>query len=175
MYYKTFDTDRLHLRPCRESDAPFVLQLLNSPKWLEHIGDRNVHTEDDARNYICERMLPHLERLGFGNYVVVRKDDGTTVGTCSLYQREGLDGVDIGYALLPQHEGQGYIIEAAHRLMEAAFDDFCFTALYGITTHTNLASQRVLEKLGMQWIENIRMPDDPEELRLYKVVPGSTF
>jgi len=167
--YKTFETERLLIRPTTEEDAPFILALLNTPNWLKHIGDRQMHTVEDACNYIKMKMLPQLERLGFGNYTIIRKSDGIKIGTCGLFDREGLDGVDIGYALLPEYERQGYVIEAAERIKKAAFEDFCFTVLYAITTHDNVASQRVLEKLGMHWEKTVHIPNDPEELRLYQL------
>lgn len=60
-------------------------------------------------------MRPQFERLGFGNYIMIRKSDGIKLGSCGLYDREGLDGIDIGYALMPQFERQGYAIEAASK------------------------------------------------------------
>jgi len=169
MKYKTFETDRLFLRPTTVGDAAFIRNLLNTPNWLKHIGDRNVHTTEEACNYIQEKMLTQLERLGFSNYTMIRKSDQAKIGTCGLFDREGLNGVDIGYALLPEYEKQGYAFEAASRLKEAAFDDFLFTVLYAITTNDNVASQRILEKLGMQYRTTVHIPNDPEELRLYQL------
>ncbi len=50
---------------------------------------------------------------GFGLWVMVRTDDGALLGMSGLIKRAGLDDVDLGYALLPQFEGQGYASEAA--------------------------------------------------------------
>ncbi|MBL7750575.1 MAG: hypothetical protein JNN29_04285, partial [Chitinophagaceae bacterium] len=67
MNYKTFETDRLIIRPTVEEDAAFILELLNTPKWIQFVGDRKVHTEADAQNYIRIKMMPQLERLGYSN------------------------------------------------------------------------------------------------------------
>ena len=64
--YKTFETERLLIRPVEEEDAEFVLELLNTPKFLELIGDREVRDIDQAKQYIRKKMLPQLYRLGFG-------------------------------------------------------------------------------------------------------------
>jgi ribosomal-protein-alanine N-acetyltransferase len=98
-----------------------------------------------------------------------RKEDQHKIGTCGLYDREGLAGVDIGFALLPDYEGQGYAFEAAHRLQELAFSEFGLSSIQAITTKDNLASQRLLEKLGLQRTGTTRIPNDPEELWLYKI------
>ena len=43
-----------------------------------------------------EKMINHYEVHGFGNYLMTRKSDGQKVGCISLYNREDVDGVDIG-------------------------------------------------------------------------------
>lgn len=167
--HKTFETERLLLRPTSEEDAAFILELLNSPKWLRYIGDRNVQTVESAREYIRERMLPQLQKLGYSNYTVIRKSDGVKMGTCGLYDREGLEGIDLGYAFLPEHERQGYALESARLLTHAAFEEFGIRELFAITTEENRSSRNLLEKLGMKPDGPISIPGDDEELLLYRL------
>ncbi len=167
MHYKTFETERLYIRPTLEVDAEFILEILNTPKFHQYIGDRKVRTTDDARAYIQTRMLPQLERLGYANYTLITKVDQQKVGTCGLFDREGLEGVDIGFAFLPQFERKGYAFEAAQRIKQAAFEDFGLTQICGITTRENTSSQRLLEKLGLACTGTTYLPDDDEELLLY--------
>jgi len=166
--YRHFETERLILRPSGLEDADLVLELLNTPKWLQFIGDRNVKTLEEARSYIETRMLPQLERLGYSNYTLVRKSDGTLIGTCGLYDREGLEGIDIGFALLPQFEGRGYGFEAAERIKKVAFEDFAIEQLQGITTKENIVSQKLLKKLGFNLVGTTRLPNEKEDLFLFK-------
>ena len=70
-----FETDRLLLRPTLVEDAEFILRLMNTPKWLKYIGDRQVRSVPDAEKYIKTKMQPQLDRLGFSNYTVIRKSD----------------------------------------------------------------------------------------------------
>ncbi len=165
--YKTFETERLLLRPTCEEDADFVLTLLNSPKWLKFIGDRNVYSVAAAKSYIKEKMIPQLERLGYSNYTVIRKSDLAKIGTCGLYDRKGLEGVDIGFAFLPAYERQGYGFESANKIKEAGLHIFGIKKLSGITAKKNIASQKLLEKLGFHFREFVTLPDDDEELLLY--------
>ena len=93
LMYKTFETERLILRPTTVDDAKMILDLLNSPKWIQNIGDRNVNNLDEAKAYIEAKIKPQLRRLGYSNYTLIRKSDNQKVGSCGLYDREGLEGV----------------------------------------------------------------------------------
>lgn len=164
-----FETERLILRASSDADAEFVFELLNSPKWLQFIGDRNVTSIESAKKYIQTKMLPQMESLGFGNYTIIRKLDNKKIGSCGLYNREGLDGIDIGFAFLPQFEKMGYAFEAANHLKNLAFENFGLKKLSAITTKDNFDSQKLLEKLGLKFCETISLPNDPEELMLFKI------
>ena len=165
--FKTFETERLILRPTTEQDAEFVLRLMNSPKWLKYIGDRKVRTLEAAQAYIRDKVTPQLERLGFANYTVIIKEYQEKIGTCGLYAREGVDGIDIGFAFLPDFEGKGYAFESANRIKTAAFEEFGLNEFSAYTTMDNFSSQRLLEKLGLSKIGTTWLPNDKEELLHY--------
>ena len=167
--YLSFETERLLLIPTNENDAEFVFVLLNTPKWLKYIGDRKVYSVDDAKKYIKTRMISQLDKLGFCNYTVIRKSDKAKMGLCGLYNRDGLDGIDIGFAFLSEYEGKGYAFEAAKRIKEAALKEFNLECINAITTKYNLASQKLIEKLGLKFIQTITLPNDAEELLLYRI------
>lgn len=171
--YKTYQTSRLFLKPTSEEDAEFILKLMNTPKWLKNIGDRNVKSEEDARIYIKNKMLQQLLKLGYSNYTMILKSDKTKIGTCGLYNREGLNGIDIGFSLLPNFEKQGYAFEAASKIKDLAFNTFNIKTIKAITTKDNLASQKLLEKLGLENIGTTTIPNDDEELLLYSLTNPS--
>ncbi len=167
--YKHFETERLILQPTTSADAEFIFELVNTPKWLANIGDRNVKSVEDAKTYIKERMTPQLEKLGYGNYTLIRKVDNRKIGTCGLYNREGLEGIDIGFALLPDFENLGYGYESAAKLVEVGINEFQIKRISAITTKENIASQKLIEKLGLKYVNIIKIPDDEEELLLYSL------
>lgn len=166
--YTQFETDRLYLKATSEEDAPFILALLNMPKWKKFIGDRNVYTVEEARAYIAERMTPQLERLGFSNYTVIRKSDNAKMGTCGLYDREGLTGLDIGFAFLPDYEGQGYAFESSEKMMTSARDLFGVKELKAITSQENISSQKLLKSLGFHLDGTTTLQEGEEELLLFR-------
>ncbi len=165
----TYETERLIIRPTTVDDAPFIREVMNTEGWLKNIGDRKVYTNEDAVNYIKEKMRPQQERLGYSNNTVIRKSDLTKMGSCGLYDREGLEGVDIGFAFLPEYGGQGYAFEAANKIKELAFGPFGLSIISGITIEANIPSRKLLEKLGLKFIKYMHLPNDPEELMFYQI------
>lgn len=165
----SYKTKRLYLRPTSREDASFIYELLNTPKWLQYIGDRNIFSIDVAERYIVEKMLPQLDRLGFSNNTVIRKSDDAKIGTCGLYDRKGVEGYDIGFAFLPQYEKQGYAYEAASRMIVFAQEDLKVKKLAGITARENLASQKLLKKLGFSFSHEITLPGEEETILLFEL------
>lgn len=168
MNYKSFETERLILRPTQTEDALFILELLNSPKWIKYIGDRNLKTIDDAKSYIETKMIYQLKRLGFANYTVLLKSNNTKIGTCGLYDREDFEDIDIGFAFLPKYEKKGYAYEAASKIKDAAISEFGINCITAMTTKDNYSSQKLIEKLGLKLSGTTKFPDENEELLVYK-------
>jgi ribosomal-protein-alanine N-acetyltransferase len=115
-------------------------------------------------------MTPQIKKLGYGNYTIVRKSDGEKIGSCGLYDRDGVDGIDIGFAFLPEYEKMGYAYESTSKLAETAFNDFKLNQISGITSKRNTGSQNLLLKLGLKLEGNIKLPNNNEEILLYKLV-----
>ena len=162
-----FETERLIIRPTSMEDGNFILELLNTPKWKQFIGDRQVHNKKDAENYIATKMLPHLKKYGYANNTVIRKADAVKVGTCGLYNREGIKGVDIGFAFLPQYEGNGYAFEATNGLTNIAFSKFLIPKLNAYTMEENSSSRKLLEKLNFKLIGEKVFPNETIALLMY--------
>ena len=110
--HKSFQSERLIIRPTLEEDADLIFQLMNSPKFIKYIGDRQLYSVEDAEKYIQDKMLPQLYSHGYSNYSLINKKNSAKIGICGLYDREGLDGIDIGFGILPEFEGLGYAFES---------------------------------------------------------------
>ncbi|WP_411286534.1 GNAT family N-acetyltransferase [Phenylobacterium sp.] len=152
------ETDRLALREATESDAPFVLELLNERGFIENIADRGVRTLGQARAYIAERIVGSYEANGFGMWLTWEKDTGQPVGLAGLVRREGLDDPDIGYAFVERAWGRGLAQEAAAAVLRHACGTLGIEKLTAITTPENRASMAVLEKIGMKFARMIQLP-----------------
>ena len=162
-------TDRLNLRLASMEDAPFFLELYNTPTFIQFIGDKNLRSLEDARSYVQNRFLPQIERLGYGNYLIIRKEDGAKIGSVGIFEREGLDVQDIGFSFLEEFQGKGYGYEAASKLLETAFTDFGCSKISAITSKENIAPQSLIQKLGLKYLKTVQLPDDPEELLYYEI------
>jgi [ribosomal protein S5]-alanine N-acetyltransferase len=152
------ETERLVLREVDAADAAFVLELLNSAGFVENIGDRGVRTLDQARAYIREKIAAGYAEHGFGMWAVVPKGETAPVGLAGLVKREVLPHVDVGYAFLEGAWGRGYAEEAARGVLEHARERLGLTTIVAITTPENRASQRVLEKVGLRYVDTIDLP-----------------
>ena len=152
------ETERLSLREVELTDAPFMLELLNSPGFLENIGDRGVRDEDQARAYIEERVLGSYRDHGFGMWLAVQMADGAPVGLAGLVRREGLETPDVGYAFIQKVWGRGYAQEAAAAVLAHAQGPMGIPKLAAITTPENFASMAVLRKIGFTYQGMIQLP-----------------
>jgi [ribosomal protein S5]-alanine N-acetyltransferase len=159
------ETPRLILRRFTLDDAEFILRLVNDPSWLRFIGDKNVHNLDDARRYLREGPLDMYQRNGFGMYRVEERESSKPAGMAGLIKRDSLPDADVGYAFLPEFRGKGYAYEAASAVLAYGNREFGLRRILAITTPSNDASIRVLEKAGMRLERLMELtPGDPVNL-----------
>jgi [ribosomal protein S5]-alanine N-acetyltransferase len=159
------ETPRLILRRLTLDDAGFIFRLVNDPSWLRFIGDKNVNNLDDARRYLREGPLDMYQRYGFGMYRVEEREGAAPAGMCGLIKRDTLPDVDVGYAFLPEFRGKGYAYEAAAAVLAHGNRQFGLQRIVAITTPSNEASIRVLEKAGMKFERLLELtPGDPVNL-----------
>lgn len=163
------ETDRLVLRRFTLNEAPFVVGLLNEPSFLRFIGDRNVRTLHDARQYLLKGPIASYERFGFGLYLTFLRATGDPIGMCGLLKRETLPDVDVGFAFLPAHWRKGYAFESASAVLAHGRSTFGLKRIVAITSPDNLASIKVLEKIGLSFEALIQLPGDTREVKLFGV------
>ena len=142
------DTERLSLREFTPQDAPFLLRLVNEPGWIRNINDPGVRSVEDALAWAEGRLFKAYRELGHGFWALERRADGVLVGMCGLFRRPALPEPDLGYALLAEHEGQGYALEAARACVAHAQAVLGWPVLMAITAVHNTPSVALLGKLG---------------------------
>jgi RimJ/RimL family protein N-acetyltransferase len=161
------ETDRLQLRMLTLDDAEFVLRLLNEPSFIQNIGDRQVRTVDQARNYILKGPIASYERFGFGLWLIENKSASVPIGICGLLKRDVLEDVDIGYALLPEFCSQGYALESASAVMSYAGTVLGLNRVVAVTNPDNQPSIRLLEKMGFEFERMVQLSEGAAEIKLF--------
>lgn len=162
------ETERLNLCRFAAEDAEFILKLVNEPAWLRFIGDRGVHSLDDAQQYIRNGPMRSYERSGFGLYLVRLKDGKIPLGMCGLLKREGLEDVDLGFAFLPEFWGKGYAFEAAAAVMAMGRALHGLKKIAAIVSPDNDSSKKLLRKLGFTFEKMVKLPGEALEIELYE-------
>lgn len=160
------DTARLQLRTVEPDDALFYLELVNTPDFITHIGDRGISSLQAARDAIISGPVAMQDARGHSIYLVTLRGSGTPIGMAGLIKRDTLDDVDLGYAFLPRYFGQGYAYEAAAALLPYA-RRLGLTRLVAITSAANAGSNALLRKLGMRFEKVIYLAPDDQGTRLY--------
>jgi RimJ/RimL family protein N-acetyltransferase len=160
-------TPRTRIGTIGLDDAAFILELLNSPGWLKYIGDRDVHDLATAKNYIQSAFLDIYEKFGFG-YYVIRNEDDQRIGVAGFLKKPYLENADYGFAFLPAYFRQGYGVEVSRAVLAYGQHQFNLNVVDAVTLEENSASRRLLEKLDFDRVGNIKVPDDPAPVLLYR-------
>jgi len=103
---------------------------------------------DGARRYIEDGPRAMYRQFGFGLNRVALKDSDTPIGICGLLQRESLPCPDIGFAFLPEYRARGYAREAADAVLQHAMLILRLKKIVATVHPDNLASIKLLDKLG---------------------------
>ena len=144
----TLRSERLDLRPLAPADAPFLFALKSDPV-VQRYGSHAPWTDPQLAVDYIERDRRSVAEGAHVQFVMVRREDGTAIGTCTLYQLdEQCRRAEVGYALLPSAWGRGYANEAVSTLLDWGFDVAGLNRVEADIDPRNVASARALERLG---------------------------
>ena len=163
------ETERLLLRQFNSDDAPFILELVNSPGWLQFIGDRNIHSIEDAVRYLNEGPIQSYQKNEFGLSCIVLKSSSQPIGMCGLIRRDFLSDPDLGFAILPEYQGHGYMQEVAAGYLNYIHQCFRMPAVLAITIRHNQRSISLLQRLGFSFMNELQIPGELDPLFLFRI------
>lgn len=152
-----------------EDDSDLVLSVLNSPGFIKYVGDRQVKTLEAAADYIRDRMLPQYQKYGYGNYCISRKSDQAKMGMVGYFIRPGNDHGDIGFSILPEYEGHGYVYETATALIEILTTAFNITTFHAIVMPENNRSLSLIKRLGLTYLREFKEEATGTTLAVYEM------
>lgn len=162
-----FETTRLILRRFTEDDAALILQLNSDPDVLKYLHEPVLESEERAREIIREIILPQYS-FNLGRWAIHQKDDHQFIGWCGLKHRSDLNEIDLGYRLLKSAWGLGYATETACRTLDHGFNSLHLNIITGRAHIENFASIKVLEKIGMKFVNEGMVDNCP--VRTYTAI-----
>ncbi len=143
-------TARLILRPWREDDLPAFAEQNADPLVMAFLGGVLTREESDA--YV-QRAEAHLAQAGFGKWAVEAPGASPFIGTVGLtrvtYEAPFTPAVEVAWRLHRRFWGQGYATEAAHASIKDVFERVELSEVVAVAALGNVASMRVMERLGM--------------------------
>jgi ribosomal-protein-alanine N-acetyltransferase len=151
------ETARLHLRPLEPRDLDdYYERIFADPEVMRTLSGKPVPREAfDAR--IPQMMLGPWEERGFGPWIAVHREDGQVIGHCGVRYWDELGGVEVFYALARPYWGRGLATEGARASLRFGFEHLGIERIVAATRVDNLASRRVLEKIGMTFERTLKI------------------
>lgn len=145
------ETPRLYMREFTMDDALAVHEFGSNEEVTRYTGDAgSVESLQDAKKIIEKVWLAEYKKYGYARYALVHKSDDRVIGFCGLKFEEEMGLPDIGYRMLPEYWGRGLATEAARATLEYARTELGLGRIVGLAVVENVASNRVLEKIGMR-------------------------
>ena len=141
-------TDRLILRPFREQDAEELHCILAQEGVLRYFPTTDPPPLDRVQKLIA-KQLEHWDKHGFGWWAVEPKSEGELIGWNGLQYLPEMEEIEIGFLLSKPNWGKGLTTEGAREGLKYGFETLELETIVGIVHPENIASQRVLEKLGL--------------------------
>jgi len=149
------ETARLLLRPCTADDLDALHRLWTDPDVRRYLFDDRIIPREQAEATI-RSSLASFPAHGFGLWVVRRTGEDAIVGFCGLSLTGEPPEVELLYGLAPSAWGQGLATEAARAVLRYGFAELRLARITAGADVPNVASLRVLEKLGMTFTRRTR-------------------
>ena len=167
-----FATERLVARPWTLADADAAHAIYRHAEVVRFLGgDGQPHRDvTTTRDWLARRVAQYDDASGLGSWAVTERASGTVVGNVLLAPLLDTGEIEVGYEFGPEHWGQGYATEIARGALAHAWSTVKLERVIGIVYRENVASQRVLEKIGMLRSGVFRHQGD--ELLRYVAVPA---
>ena len=147
----SIETNRLILREVQRTDLQELASILANPKVMR-FSPTGVNSVEQVQEKI-QGFITCYKEFGFGKWAVVLKENNQLLGYCGIAVEriDGKDEKELGYRIASRYWGQGLATEAASATVRFGFEQFNLPYLLGIVERANLASVRVLEKVGMRY------------------------
>jgi ribosomal-protein-alanine N-acetyltransferase len=165
------ETDRLFLREWNIKDSENLYQLNLNPNVVKYTGDKAFESIAEAENFLAN--YKDYEINGFGRWAVNTKSNGEFLGWCGLKYVKELNETDIGFRFFEEHWNKGFATESAKACLKYGFENLNLKTIIGRAMAENVASQKVLEKIGMNYEREFNF--DEHKGLIYRIKNNQIF
>ena len=143
------ETESLLLRPLGNRHLSRILDIWTQPEVRRHLwGDKVIGEERVALE--IERSKESFREHGFGHWAVRRREKRRVIGSCGLLRVPHTDDLEIIYCIDTALWNKGYGTQTAQAVIAFAFETLRLPLIHGRCALDNIASLRILEKIGMR-------------------------
>jgi RimJ/RimL family protein N-acetyltransferase len=158
---RRIETERLVLPRWRDEDLDGFAEMNADAEVMRFIGDGHLQDRAEAAD-LLGRIRRSWDEHGFGRWAVERRSDGVFAGFCGVGFLKVFPDLasepEIGWRLPRALWGAGYATEAAIASRDDFFRTTGYDHLISLSNPGNVASERIMEKLGMRRVEDVRHP-----------------
>lgn len=151
---KILESDRIYLRDLNKNDVDMLFSLHNNKETMKFMPYNSISYEravHDVEDYASVSAI----QPGFGIWATVLKETDEVIGWTCLKRLPNIKEVEIGYRYFPKYWNKGYCTEICRELIRYGFEDLNLNEVMAIIRPKNIASIRVVEKLGMSYSKNV--------------------
>lgn len=155
---KSIETERLFLRELLLTDDVGMFELDSNPEVHRYLGSTPVTHMDKSRVCISGINQQYLDN-GIGRWAVILKETNEFIGWSGIKLNKDTindhqNFYEIGYRLIQKHWGQGFGTESAIAFIDYGFNEMKMDTIYGYADKGNSSSRKILEKIGMQYVNS---------------------
>ena len=146
----TIQTERLVLSPFALEHLDGLFAMNRNPAVMRYLGD--IQTREETKAGIL-RVQARWQKYGYGWWTILLRKTGAVIGAACLQNLAHTDDapLEIGWRLMPEYHGKGFATEAGRAAMEFGFNQVGVERLVAVAHPENIASQKVMQRLGMQF------------------------
>ncbi|WP_457618259.1 GNAT family N-acetyltransferase [Lutibacter sp.] len=163
------ETDRLILREFELSDLQAVYNFASDVEVQKYTGDTILTDLNQAKDIIINVWFSDYKKYGYGRWAVVLKPENKVIGFAGLKYLPELNETDVGFRFLPEYWGIGIATEVSKEILKYGFEILKLEKIIGIVIPENVASSKVLKKLGFNFYKLDSYDNGGEKCNWYKI------